>query len=79
MGLSPKGNEPYSMQMFIWGTYKKGGSLVATYQHTNSPLTLNEAKNYSFNSAGLGNVINYSSATIANKYSGSPGITYVYK
>jgi hypothetical protein len=79
MGLSPKGNEPYPMQMFIWGTYKKGGSLVATYQHTNSPLTLNEAKNYSFNSAGLENVINYSSATIANKYSGSPGITYVYK
>jgi hypothetical protein len=48
--------------------------VYASYQHAQSSVTQAQSLSYSFSAAGLGDVIDFSSSTISNKYDGMAGI-----
>lgn len=50
-------------------------SYYGTYQHATSEVTLAQSQSYNFGAGGLGNVLNYTSSSIRNKYDGMQGIS----
>lgn len=50
-----------------------GGKVFASYQHAKSNVSLNNSKNYSISSSGLGSVFLFS-GTIGSKYDGMNGV-----
>lgn len=50
-------------------------TLKASYQHATSNVSVNNSKDYTFSTAGLGGVINFRSSAIASKYDGMGGVT----
>lgn len=59
--------------------YEYSGSGTATvygtYQHATTNLTLDQSKNYTFASGGLGNVLSFGNSTIRGYYDGMQGVS----
>ena len=62
-------DQQYSLTFKVTGT----GTVYGSYQHATSTVTLNQSKNYTISSSGLGGVINFASSVIGY-YDGTPGV-----
>lgn len=62
-------NQEYSLTFMVSGS----GTIYGTYQHAVSSITLNQSKDYIISSAGLGNVLDFSSS-VKDKYDRMTGV-----
>lgn len=53
--------------------------IYGTYQHATSSVSLSDSKSYTFSQSGLGNVVDFSSRSLRNKYDGMEGIFLSYR
>lgn len=69
-----------SMEMEMFGTAKitntKNATIYGTYQHTQSNITLDQAKNHSFDENGLGGILKFANSTVQNSYDQMKGVYY---
>lgn len=54
----------------------KNATAYGSYQHSQSAVTLAQAKNHTFSSTGLGGVIKFSDSSIAVKFDQMQGVSY---
>lgn len=83
MDIPNSTSKSLSNELYIYGRFSDlnhwlNGSICSTYQHAQSYVSLEDSKKYTFSrcNGGLGNVLNYSSSTIADKYDKMQGVYY---
>ena len=62
-------NQEYSLTFKVSGS----GTVYGSYQHAVSSVSLNQSKNYTISSAGLGGVVNFASS-VSGYYDGMTGV-----